>query len=37
MRGGPQWPGTDRVNLDIDGVAEPEHVPWVDAAHPMVH
>jgi uncharacterized RmlC-like cupin family protein len=25
------------VNLDIDGVAEPEHVPWVDAAHPVVH
>lgn len=24
------------VNLDIDGVAEPEHVPWVDPAHPMV-
>jgi uncharacterized RmlC-like cupin family protein len=25
------------VNLDIDGVVEPEHVPWVDAAHPVVH
>ncbi|MDQ4030978.1 MAG: cupin domain-containing protein [Actinomycetota bacterium] len=24
------------VNLDIDGVAEPVHVPWVDPAHPMV-
>ena len=24
------------VNLDIDGVAEPEHVPWVDPAHPVV-
>jgi len=22
------------VNLDIEGVAEPEHVPWVDPAHP---
>ena len=22
------------VNLDIDGVVEPEHVPWVDPAHP---
>lgn len=24
------------VNLDIDGVAEPEHVTWVDPAHPVV-
>ena len=24
------------VNLDIDGVAEPVHVPWVDPAHPMI-
>ena len=24
------------VNLDIDGVAQPEHVPWVDAAHPAI-
>ena len=22
------------VNLDIEGVAEPEHVPWVDPGHP---
>ena len=22
------------VNLDIEGVADPEHVPWVDPAHP---
>src|SRR3954471_11278916 len=22
------------VNLDIEGVAEPEHVPWVDPTHP---
>ena len=22
------------VNLDIDGVAEPEHVPWIDPTHP---
>ncbi len=22
------------VNLDIDGVPEPEHVPWIDPAHP---
>jgi uncharacterized RmlC-like cupin family protein len=22
------------VNLDIDGVERPEHVPWVDPAHP---
>ncbi|WP_297701261.1 cupin domain-containing protein [Mycobacterium sp.] len=25
------------VNLDIDTVAEPEYVPWVDPAHPVVH
>ena len=25
------------VNLDIDGVAEPDYVPWVDPAHPVVH
>jgi hypothetical protein len=25
------------VNLDIDAVAEPEHVAWVDPAHPVVH
>jgi uncharacterized RmlC-like cupin family protein len=24
------------VNLDIDGVAEPEHVAWVDPAHPAM-
>lgn len=24
------------VNLDIDGVAEPEHVPWVDPTHSVV-
>ncbi len=24
------------VNLDIDGVAEPEHVAWVDPAHPVI-
>jgi uncharacterized RmlC-like cupin family protein len=24
------------VNLNIDRVAKPEHVPWVDAAHPVV-
>jgi uncharacterized RmlC-like cupin family protein len=23
------------VNLDIEGVAEPEHVPWVDPTHPI--
>lgn len=23
------------VNLDIDEVAEPEHMPWVDPAHPV--
>lgn len=22
------------VNLDVEGVADPEHVPWVDPAHP---
>jgi uncharacterized RmlC-like cupin family protein len=22
------------VNLNIEGVAEPEHVPWTDPAHP---
>ena len=22
------------VNLDIEGVADPEHVPWIDPAHP---
>lgn len=22
------------VNLDIEGVADPEHVPWVDPTHP---
>lgn len=25
------------VNLDIEGVAEPEHVAWVDPAHPAPH
>src|ERR1700712_3905687 len=25
------------VNLDIDGVVEPAHVPWVDATPPVVH
>ncbi|HEY3690882.1 MAG TPA: cupin domain-containing protein, partial [Pseudonocardiaceae bacterium] len=25
------------VDLDIDAVAEPEHVAWVDPAHPVVH
>ena len=24
------------VNLDIEGVAVPEHVPWVDPAHPAI-
>ena len=24
------------VNLDIDGVAEPEHVAWVDPIHPAI-
>ena len=24
------------VNLDIDGVPEPEHVPWVDPTHPGI-
>jgi hypothetical protein len=24
------------VNLDIDGVAEPEHVQWIDPTHPAV-
>jgi uncharacterized RmlC-like cupin family protein len=24
------------VNLDIDGVAEPEHVPWIDPTHSVV-
>ena len=23
------------INLDIDGVADPEHVPWTDPAHPL--
>jgi uncharacterized RmlC-like cupin family protein len=23
------------INLEIDGVAEPEHVPWTDPAHPL--
>ncbi len=23
------------INLEIDGVSEPEHVPWTDPAHPM--
>ena len=22
------------VNLEIEGVADPEHVPWIDPAHP---
>ena len=25
------------VNLDIEGVADPEHVPWVDPGHPASH
>ena len=24
------------VNLDIDGVAEPEYVPWIDPARPEI-
>ena len=23
------------VNLDIEGIADPEHVPWIDPAHPV--
>ena len=25
------------VNLDIAGVAEPQHLPCVDPAHPVLH
>jgi uncharacterized RmlC-like cupin family protein len=25
------------VNLDIEGIAEPEHVPWIDPTHSGVH
>jgi uncharacterized RmlC-like cupin family protein len=33
LRAGPQWPAASRRRLDIDGVADPEDVPWRDSLH----
>jgi hypothetical protein len=34
VRAHPQRAEPVVVNLDIEGVADPEHVPWVDPSHP---